>query len=79
MWLSQPFTNPDHFWGRPNTTSLYSARIEALKQANPDASLPIPMDLITASASGLDPDISLAGARYQIPRIAKARIYPKHN
>jgi K+-transporting ATPase ATPase C chain len=48
-------------------------RIAALKAADPQNQLPIPADLITASASGLDPDISLEAADYQIPRIAKVR------
>jgi K+-transporting ATPase ATPase C chain len=47
--------------------------IAALKKANPDARGPIPMDLVTSSASGIDPDISPAGAYYQAPRVAKAR------
>ncbi len=47
--------------------------IAALKKANPDATAPIPMDLVTFSASGIDPDISPAGAAYQVPRVAKAR------
>ncbi|MGZ8238039.1 MAG: potassium-transporting ATPase subunit KdpC [Methylobacter sp.] len=49
------------------------ARIEALKAADPDNKAPIPVDLITASGSGLDPHISPAAADYQINRIARAR------
>ena len=49
------------------------ARVEALKAADPSNRAPIPVDLVTASASGLDPEISLAAAYYQVPRIARER------
>lgn len=49
------------------------ARIDALKTADPDNPLPLPVDLVTASGSGLDPHISPAAAEYQIRRIARVR------
>ena len=47
--------------------------VEALKKADPDNTKPIPIDLVTASGSGLDPHISVDAAKYQITRVAKAR------
>ena len=52
---------------------MVQARIDALKSADPDNILPIPVDLVTASASGLDPHISIAAALYQVHRVAAAR------
>lgn len=49
------------------------ARIDALREADPNSSAPIPVDLVTASASGLDPHISVAAAQYQVPRVARER------
>jgi K+-transporting ATPase ATPase C chain len=48
-------------------------RIQALRAENPDALVSIPVDLVTTSASGLDPHISPAAAEYQVPRVAAAR------
>jgi potassium-transporting ATPase KdpC subunit len=49
------------------------ARIEALKATDPGNSQPIPVDLVTSSGSGLDPNISVAAALYQLPRVARLR------
>ncbi|QWF70504.1 potassium-transporting ATPase subunit KdpC [Methylomonas paludis] len=57
----------------PALVQEVSARVLALQSADPDKHKPIPADLATSSASGLDPEISLASAHYQINRVAKAR------
>ena len=57
----------------PALTEEVKARIAALKAADPTNNSPIPVDLVTSSGSGLDPNISLAAALYQVPRVAKAR------
>lgn len=49
------------------------ARLDALKAAAPDNNQPVPVDLVTSSGSGLDPDISVAAALYQVPRVARYR------
>lgn len=61
--------------GQTNPAQLdaVKARIAALKAADPASAVPIPVDLVTASASGLDPDISIAAAYYQVGRIARER------
>jgi len=57
----------------PALVDAVKGRIDALKAADPDNTLPIPADLVTASGSGLDPHISLAAAAYQVERVARAR------
>jgi K+-transporting ATPase ATPase C chain len=54
-------------------TAAIEARVKALQAAHPGQTILIPIDLVTSSASGLDPDISVASAYYQAPRIANAR------
>lgn len=57
----------------PALTDAVAARIQALRDVDPGNIVPVPVDLVTASGSGLDPHISLAAAEYQIKRIAKVR------
>lgn len=60
----------------PELDKVISERVAALRAANPQANPAVPVDLITASASGLDGQISPEAAAWQIPRIAKARHLP---
>lgn len=57
----------------PALLDAIKGRVEAIRAAHPDQTGPVPGDLVTASASGLDPHISPAAAEYQVSRVAKAR------
>jgi K+-transporting ATPase ATPase C chain len=57
----------------PALTDAVTARIKALRDADPDNKADVPVDLVTASASGLDPHISPAAAEYQVNRVARVR------
>jgi len=59
-------TNPAKF-------EAIKARVDKLRSADPGQAAPIPIDLVTASGSGLDPDISPAAAAFQVPRVARSR------
>jgi K+-transporting ATPase ATPase C chain len=60
----------------PALDKAIAERAAQLRQANPAMSGPIPVELLTASASGLDPQISIAAAQYQLARVAAARHLP---
>ena len=57
----------------PALSDEVKGRLDALKGAGTDMSQPVPVDLVTSSGSGLDPEISPAAAAYQVERVAKAR------
>jgi K+-transporting ATPase ATPase C chain len=57
----------------PALAEAVKGRVEKLRAADPDNKAPVPVDLVTASASGLDPHISPAAAAYQVARVARVR------
>ncbi len=87
FWSRPSATSPQPYNGAsssgsnlgPRNPALSDAvkdRVKALRDADPGNTAPVPADLVTASASGLDPDISVAAARFQASRVAKARGVP---
>lgn len=84
FWSRPSATSPDPYNGtasggsnqgptNPALTDAAKKRIAALQAADPGNTAPVPVELVTASASGLDPEISPAAARYQVARVAHAR------
>jgi K+-transporting ATPase ATPase C chain len=84
FWSRPSTTSPTPYNAAASTGSNYGptnpaqleavrARVDALRKANPVQTGPVPIDLVTASGSGLDPHISPAAAEYQVDRVAKAR------
>ncbi len=84
FWSRPSATSPQPYNGMASSGSNQGARnpaladavrdrVKALRDADPGNTAPVPIDLVTASASGLDPHISLAAADYQVGRVAKAR------
>jgi potassium-transporting ATPase KdpC subunit len=88
FWGRPSATSPQPYNGAASAASNQGARnpaladavkdrIKALRDADPGNSAPVPIDLVTASGSGLDPHISVAAAEYQVARVAKARGLPQ--
>lgn len=84
FWSRPSATSPQPYNGGassgsnlgPRNAALADAvadRVKALREADPGNAAPVPVDLVTTSASGLDPHISVAAAEYQVARVAKAR------
>jgi K+-transporting ATPase ATPase C chain len=65
-------------WGplNPALIDKVNANVKAIRDSDPSSRRPVPVELVTASASGLDPEISPAAARYQAARVARARDLP---
>jgi len=63
--------------GHPALQEAVRQRVAALRQADPQNLAPVPVDLVTASASGLDPHISRAAADYQVARVARVKGLPR--
>lgn len=61
----------------PTLEEAVKGRIDALRASDPGNTAPIPVDLVTASASGLDPHVSVAAALWQVPRVARERKLPE--
>lgn len=83
FWSRPSATSPQPYNGALSGASNQGARnpaladavrdrVKALRDADPDNKAPVPVDLVTASGSGLDPHISVAAAEYQVARVAKA-------
>lgn len=88
FWSRPSATAPQPYNGRASSGSNLAAtnpalvkavaeRVAALRALDPGNTAPVPVDLVTASGSGLDPHISPAAARYQAPRVARARALPE--
>lgn len=84
FWSRPSTTGPHPYNGAASTGSnlgptnpaleeAITARVEALHAVDPENDAPIPIDLVTAGGSGLDPDITPAAALYQVPRVARVR------
>src|SRR6266498_4099405 len=81
--IGQPFSSPGYFRPRPsaaganygptNKKLIDRVKADAEKAQAENPGKPVPVDLVTTSASGLDPHISLAAAEFQVPRVAKER------